>query len=167
VILASLVVLPMLLLGGSPESAAPPPEMATPTEEPNGADGPPPDTVPGNDGDGVSPPASPLPAPVRPEQTTIPVLPVTLVSVALLAVGLLVPLAFGRIAFAIAVTAELIILGAAAFIAAVAVTTYAPNATFGRPSDYYTLVTAATSSGALGGVFGMLTYWKATGQGTR
>jgi hypothetical protein len=50
---------------------------------------------------------------------------------------------------------------------AVAVTTYAPNPTFGQASDYYTLGTAATSSGALGGVFGMLTYWKATGQGTR
>jgi hypothetical protein len=104
---------------------------------------------------------------VRPDQTSIPVVPVTAASVVVLAVGLLVPLALGRIAFAIALTAELIILAAAGFIAAVAVTTYAPNPTFGHPSDYYTLGTAATSSGALGGVFGMLTYWKATGQGTR
>jgi hypothetical protein len=49
----------------------------------------------------------------------------------------------------------------------VAVSTYAPNSTFGRPADYFTLGTAATSSGALGGILGVLAYWKATGQGSR
>jgi hypothetical protein len=165
------------LRGPGPAAPAPPPEQAG--GEPDGADGapPPPEvpptptgttpSVPGSNGDGQSPAPSPLPSPVPTPRTSLPAVPIAVIAGALLAIGLVVPLFFGRIAFAIAITGELIILAAAAFIATVAVTTYAPNATFGRLSDYFTLATAATSSGALGGVFGMLTYWKATGQGTR
>jgi hypothetical protein len=171
------VAAPTFLRLRGPGPAAPP--QATEAGQPNG-DGdasPPPEvppttpgatpSVPGSNGDGQSPAPSALPSPVPSPRTSLPAGPIAVIAGALLAFGLLVPLFFGRIAFAIAITAELIILAAAAFIATVAVTTYAPNATFGRLSDYFTLATAATSSGALGGVFGMLTYWKATGQGTR
>jgi hypothetical protein len=157
VVVMLVVAIPAFLRGADPGPAAPPPPMET--GEPNGnGQSPAPSPSPS-----PSPPPSPVPRP----RTSLPAVPVVAIAVALLAIGLVVSLFFGRIAFAIAVTAELIILAAAAFITAVAVTTYAPNSTFGRPSDYYTLATAATSSGALGGVFGMLTYWKATGQGTR
>jgi hypothetical protein len=151
-----------------PEAAEPPPP-ATVGETQDGAQGAPPapEAPPQQTPPEVTGP--PSPAEELPEASGVdfPVLPILLGLLGLIALFLLIRLAWGRVGLAISITIGLIILAAAVFIVGVAVSTYAPNPTFGRPADYFTLGTAATSSGALGGILGVLAYWKATGQGSR